>query len=48
MLNPGNNKFHALKENMKGQFAISINKQRRLSFQWHDANAFNVEVIGYH
>ena len=47
ILNP-DNKFHALKGDMKGQFAISINKQRRLSFQWHDANAFNVEVIGYH
>ena len=35
MLNPGN-KFHALKGDMKGQFAISINKQWRVSFQWHD------------
>ena len=31
MLNPGN-KFHALKGNRKGQFAISINKQWRVCF----------------
>ncbi|GAB6268832.1 MAG: hypothetical protein STSR0002_15740 [Smithella sp.] len=30
------------------QFAISINKQWRVCFEWHDCNAFNVEIIDYH
>jgi proteic killer suppression protein len=47
MLNPGN-KFHALKGDRKGQFAISINKQWRVCFEWHECNAFNVEIIDYH
>ncbi len=47
MLNPGN-KFHALKGDRKGHFAISINKQWRICFEWHEGNAFNVEIIDYH
>jgi proteic killer suppression protein len=47
MLNPGN-KFHALKGDRKGQFAISINKQWRVCFEWHEGNAFNVEIVDYH
>jgi len=47
MLNPGN-KFHALKGDRKGQFAISINKQWRVCFKWHDGNAFNVGIVDYH
>jgi len=47
MLNPGN-KFHALKADRMGQYAISINKQWRVCFEWHDGNAFNVGIIDYH
>ncbi|MFW6101879.1 MAG: type II toxin-antitoxin system RelE/ParE family toxin [Bacteroidota bacterium] len=47
MLNPGN-MFHALKDNRQGQYAISINKQWRVSFEWHDGNAFNVAIVDYH
>ncbi len=47
MLNPGN-KFHALRGNRKGQYAISINKQWRVSFEWHDNNAYNAEITDYH
>ncbi|MBW2035180.1 MAG: type II toxin-antitoxin system RelE/ParE family toxin, partial [Deltaproteobacteria bacterium] len=32
----------------KGQFAISINKQWRVCFEWHDGNAFNVGIVDYH
>ena len=32
----------------KGQYAISINKQWRVCFEWHDGNAFNVEIVDYH
>ena len=41
MLNPGN-KFHALKGDRMGQFAISINKQWRVCFEWHEGNAFTI------
>jgi len=47
MLNPGN-KFHALMGDRKGHYAISINKQWRVSFEWHDGNAFNVQIVDYH
>ena len=47
MLNPGN-KFHALKGDRKGQITISINKQWRVYFEWHDGNAFNVGIVDYH
>jgi proteic killer suppression protein len=47
MLNPGN-KFHSLKGDRKGQYAIIINKQWRVCFEWHDGNAFNDKIVGYH
>jgi proteic killer suppression protein len=48
MLNPGN-RFHALSGGArKGQYAISINKQWRLCFEWHEGNAYNVEIADYH
>ncbi len=47
MLNPGN-KFHALKGDRKGQYAISINKQWRVCFEWHEGNAFNAQIVDYH
>jgi len=47
MLNPSN-KFHALGGNTKDQFAISINKQWRICFNWDECNAYNVEIVDYH
>ncbi|MFZ2630783.1 MAG: type II toxin-antitoxin system RelE/ParE family toxin [Desulfosalsimonadaceae bacterium] len=47
MLNPGN-MFHALKGDRQGQYAISINRQWRVCFEWHDGNAFNVAIVDYH
>lgn len=47
MLNPGN-KFHALGGDRKGQYAIIINKQWRVCFEWRDGNAYSVEIIDYH
>jgi proteic killer suppression protein len=47
MLNPGN-KFHALSGNRKGQYAISINKQWRVCFEWNDGNAYHVEITDCH
>jgi addiction module HigA family antidote len=47
MLNPGN-RFHALKGDRKGQYAISINKQWRVCFEWREGNVYNVEITDYH
>jgi proteic killer suppression protein len=46
-LDPGN-KLHSLKGDRKGQFAKSVNKQWRVCFEWHDGNAYNVEIVDYH
>jgi toxin HigB-1 len=46
-LNPGN-KLHALGGNRKGQWAISINDQWRICFEWRDGNAYQVQIIDYH
>jgi len=43
MKNPANN-FHALSGDRNGQYAISINKKWRICFEWHDENAYNVEI----
>ncbi len=47
MLNPGN-RLHVLKGDRKEQYAISINKQWRVCFQWREGNAYNVEITDYH
>ncbi len=47
MLNPGN-MFHSLEGKRKGQYAIRVNKQWRVCFEWHEGNAFKVEIVDYH
>lgn len=47
MLNPGN-KFHALSGDRKGQYAISVNTQWRVCFEWQNGNAYQVEIKDYH
>jgi proteic killer suppression protein len=47
MLIPGN-KFHALTGDRKGQYAISINAQWRICFEWHEGNAYQVKITDYH
>ena len=47
ILNPSNN-FHALSGNRKGQYAIRINMQWRLCFEWREGHAYNVEITDYH
>ncbi len=47
MLNPSN-KFHALGGKRRGQYAISINKQWRICFIWHEDNAHDVDIVDYH
>lgn len=47
MINPGNN-FHALSGDRKGQYSISVNKRWRICFQWHECDAYQVEIVDYH
>jgi proteic killer suppression protein len=42
------NKFDALHGHRKGQYAISINKQWRICFEWRDDHAYNGEIVDYH
>ncbi len=44
-------RFHALEGDRKGQYAISIDKQWRLFFTWHEDNAYDaydIEIVDYH
>ena len=47
MLNPGN-RFHSLGGDRKVEYAVSINKQWRVCFKWHDGHAYHVEITDYH
>jgi len=42
------NRLEQLKGSRSGQFSIRINNQYRICFEWHDNNAYNVEVTDYH
>lgn len=44
--NPGAN-LHKLEGDRKGQWAISINRQYRIAFDWEDGPV-NVEITDYH
>jgi proteic killer suppression protein len=44
---PGNNP-HKLVGDREGQYAISINDQYRVCFEWRDGNAYAVEIADYH
>ena len=46
--NPPSNDLHPLKDDRKGQHAISINDQWRICFVWKDGDAYGVEITDYH
>ncbi len=45
---PPANRLEALSGKRKGQHSIRINDQWRICFEWHENNAFNVEIVDYH
>ena len=45
---PPGNRLHALKDDRKGQHAISVNDQWRVCFRFIDGDAYDVEVCDYH
>lgn len=44
---PPGNRLHALEGDRKGQYAIAINDQWRVCFQFVDGDAYEVEVCDY-
>ena len=45
---PPGNHLHALKDDRKGQHAISINDQWRICFRFVDGDGYDVKVCDYH
>lgn len=45
---PPSNRFHALEGYSPSRYAIWINNQWRISFEWEDGNARNVYFEDYH
>jgi len=45
---PPSNHLEKLSGDRKGQYSIRINKQWRICFEWHDGDAYNVEITDYH
>jgi len=48
LLIPPANQLEKLKGNRVGQYSIRINDQWRICFEWHDGDAYNVEMVDYH
>ncbi|MCP4350229.1 MAG: type II toxin-antitoxin system RelE/ParE family toxin [Desulfobacterales bacterium] len=45
---PPSNKLHALSGYEPVRYAIYINKQWRITFEWHEGDAYNVQFEDYH
>lgn len=45
---PPANRLEKLKGSRAGQYSIRINDQWRICFEWHDNDAFHVEIVDYH
>jgi len=45
---PPGNRLHALEDDRKGQFSISVNDQWRICFRFEDGDAYDVEICDYH
>lgn len=45
---PPGNRLEELKGSREGQHSIRINDQWRICFEWHDNDAFKVEIVDYH
>ena len=45
---PPGNRLEELKGNRTGQHSIRINDQWIICFEWHNKDAFNVEIVDYH
>ena len=41
-------RFHALKGNLRGRYAIWASVNWRITFAWHDTDAIDVDREDYH
>ncbi len=45
---PPGNRLESLKGDRAGQYSIRINDQWRICFNWHNSDAYDVEIVDYH
>jgi len=45
---PPANRLEKLTGDRAGQYSIRINDQWRISFDWREGDAHNVEIVDYH
>ena len=45
---PPANRLEKLLGRRIGQYSIRINEQWRICFEWHDGDAYDVEIVDYH
>jgi proteic killer suppression protein len=45
---PPGNRLEQLSGDRLGQWSIRINQQWRICFEWHEGDAYNVEIVDYH
>jgi len=45
---PPANRLEKLSGDRAGQYSIRINDQWRICFEWHDEDAYGVEIADYH
>ena len=45
---PPSNHLEVLIGDRTGQYSIRINNRWRVCFEWHDGDAWNVEIVDYH
>ena len=45
---PPGNRLHSLRDDRKGQHAISVNDRWRICFRFLDGDAYDVETCDYH
>ena len=45
---PPANRLEKLRGNREGQHSIRVNDQWRICFEWHDGDAYDVEIVDYH
>jgi len=48
LLAPPGNRLERLKGSRCGQYAIRINDQWRICFEWRGNDAYQVEIVDYH
>ena len=45
---PPANRLEKLVGDRAGQYSIRINDQWRICFEWHEGDAYEVEIVDYH